>query len=267
MNVPKQLFKYEAFSTQAIENLKAQRIYFSSPRNFNDPYDCAINPKVEVPTVEEAEQIRKHYLSKATTPEEIKRQFEGMHVAALQGMLQRLGEEGMASAVERFLNERGVSCFSEKNDDLLMWGHYGGRYKGFCLEFSAEYMPFREAKKVLYLDGIPSTSVAPFLTGLGSNDVVDFFTIKSASWSYEKEWRVFHQVAGTLYHYESEALTGIYFGPHATTESIEIVSLIMRGQNPNVKLYHGTQNRTAFKVDFRQFEYLPHVEAKSRGLL
>ena len=33
------------------------------------------------------------------------------------------------------LYERGVCCFSEKKDDILMWSHYADGHKGFCLEF------------------------------------------------------------------------------------------------------------------------------------
>jgi hypothetical protein len=267
MSIPQRLFKYEAFSTQSIENLKAHRIYFSSPRNFNDPYDCAVNPVVSAPSEDEVEEIRQHYLSKPSTPEEARRAFETMPVEELQKMLHRAGTEGMASAVDRFLNERGVSCFAERHDDLLMWGHYGGRYKGFCLEFSTNQMPFKEAKQVQYLKEIPQTSVKPFLTERGMEKVTDFFTIKSESWAYEREWRVFHQQAGTLYHYEPESLAGIYFGPLASDESVEIVSLIMQGQNPSVKFYRGSQSRTAFKLDFHEFTYLSHLEAKSRGLI
>lgn len=267
MSIPQRIFKYEAFSTQSIENLKAHRVYFSSPKNFNDPYDCAVNPIVSVPSEDEVEEIRQYYIDKPTTSEEARRIFEAMPAEEFQKMIHRAGTDGMASAVDRFLNERGVSCFAERHDDLLMWGHYGGRYKGFCLEFSTSHMPFLEAQQVTYTNKIPQTSIKPFLTGLGKGKVQDFFTIKSESWAYEREWRVFHQQAGTFYHYEPESLTGIYFGPLATDESLEIVALIMQGQNPNVKFYRGFQSRTAFKVDFQEFTYLSHLEAKSRGLI
>ena len=209
---PARLYKYEAFSAQALENLKAHRIYFGSPLGFNDPYDCATNPIVLTPSIEEAELIRAHYLKKENASEAIKREFEHVPTRELQEMLQRAGAEAMTSSVARFLKERGVSCFSERNDDLLMWGHYGGKYKGFSLEFSTEHAPFNRAEKVEYADKVPRANVTPFLTGAGMDAVKDFFSVKSASWAYEKEWRVFHQVVGTLYHYEPQALTGVYFG-------------------------------------------------------
>jgi hypothetical protein len=124
MNLPVNLYKYEAFSTQSLENLKAQRIYFGSPLEFNDPYDCATNPIVSQLSPEDAKEIREHYLNKESITQEEKLKFEQMPVDSWQEMLQRVGAEEISSAIVRFGRERGVSCFSERNDDLLMWGEF-----------------------------------------------------------------------------------------------------------------------------------------------
>jgi hypothetical protein len=52
------LYKYEAFSTQSLLNLKKQIIYFGSPLHFNDPYDCALTPNIVEPSDEEIVQVR-----------------------------------------------------------------------------------------------------------------------------------------------------------------------------------------------------------------
>lgn len=269
MKLPAKLYKYEPFSTQSLENLKAQGIYFGSPLGFNDPFDCATNPVVLKPSPQEAESVRQHYLSDETTPQEARLKFEMMPVNELQEMLHCIGAETISSNVERFARERGVSCFSEINDDLLMWGHYGGKYKGFCLEFSTNHNPFSKAHKVKYVDRVPKASVIPFLTGSTlevANAAEDLYLFKSKSWKYEKEWRIVHKDVGTLYHYVAEALTGVYFGPEISDEALEIIALILQGQNPNVKLYRGKRSKSKFKVDFTEFGYLPYIEAKSRGL-
>lgn len=263
--LPAKLFKYEPFSAQALANLKAQGIYFGSPRGFNDPYDCAISPIVKRPTAAEAETIRAHYLQQPLDSD-VHSGFSNASTEEFQDMLERSGRAAIDSAIEKFLKERGVSCFSEKNDDLLMWGHYGGKYKGYCLEFSTSFAPFSGAKKVEYVNRIPDTSVTPFILGEQLEKVADFFCIKPESWAYECEWRIMHQVGGTLYHYEAEALTGVYFGPEISTEALEIVCLILRGQNADVKFYRGYRSATEFKVNFQEFNYLSYLEAKKLGL-
>lgn len=267
MQLPKSLYKYELFSAQALANLKANRIYFGSPKGFNDPYDCATKPVVLRPSADEVELIREFYLSERDVPESAKAGFANTSAEDLRDLIQRAGVRAIASAVQQFLNERGVSCFSEINEDLLMWSHYAGKYKGFCLEFSTTQMPFSNAKRVRYHEKIPDTSVVPFLLPQRDDPVVDFFCIKSKSWSYEQEWRVIHEKAGTLYHYEPEALTGVYFGPEISIESLEIICLILRGQNKGVKFWRGLRSKTEFKVEFEEFNYHSYLEAKKLGLI
>jgi hypothetical protein len=48
---------------------------------------------------------------------------------------------------------------------------------------------------------------------------------------------------------------------------LEIVCLILRGQNETVKFYKGTRSTTEFKVLFKEFSYTSHIEAKKKGLL
>lgn len=151
-----------------------------------------------------------------------------------------------------------------------MWGHNGGKYKGFCLEFSIDHRPFSQAHRVKYVDRFPNAPVIPYLTGSvldAANAAEDIFLIKSKSWAYEKEWRIIHKNVGTLYHYDLQSLNGIFFGPEITGEALEIIALILLGQKPNVKLFRGERSKTDFKVVFTEIGYLTNIEAISRGLL
>lgn len=266
-SLPARLYKYESFASQGLENLKAQRIYFGSPLGFNDPYDCTVSPVVSEPSRQEVELIREHCLVSNETPAEMKRMFANVQTDDLRKMVLRGGVEAIKAAVLSFTKERGVSCFSELNDNLLMWGHYGGKYKGYCLEFSTEEEPFLKARAVEYSDCIPSTSVVPFMldTTVETNidAATDFYCVKSSSWAYEREWRVVHAVAGTLFHYKAQALTGVYFGPEMTNEARDIICLILRGQNSDVRLYRGQRSITEFKVVFEEFKYLAHLETNA----
>ncbi len=46
---------------------------------------------------------------------------------ALKEMMLRVSKDVINKSIEQFLAINGVACFCEKNDDLLMWAHYGGR--------------------------------------------------------------------------------------------------------------------------------------------
>ena len=66
--------------------------------------------------------------------------------------------------------------------------------------------------------------------------------------------------------YLLEALTGIYLGPDMEQDCLEIIALIIGGQNPNVKLYRGRRSSELFKVEFEQVHYTPYIVAKKLGL-
>ena len=269
MTIPSRLYKYESFTAQALENLKNHSVYFASPSGFNDPYDCAVSPSVKEPNDADVMRIRDHYLAKDELPEQVRTQFEQLDIAGLRIMLLRQGQTVLDKAVEEFLSRRGVTCFSERNDSLLMWGHYGGRFKGFCLEFRTEHPPLTKARKVQYAEEMPQVDLLPLLCSdeQGTDEVLNLYCTKAFDWHYEKEWRCIHDRAGTLYTYPAEALTGIYIGPDAAFACLEIRALIVMNQNPAVQLWQGRRSKSDFSVVFEQVTYTPHLEAKRRGLL
>lgn len=173
----------------------------------------------------------------------------------------------LSEHTKEFLKNKGVTCFSERNDDLLMWSHYGGRYKGFCMGFSTGYEPFSKIKKVTYTDTMPRINAVSVLLHGNSDQLLDLFCTKSQSWHYEEEWRCFHHHAGTLFGYKAKALESVYFGPDIDTQSLEIACLILAGQKPDVKLWKGRRSVDKFEVVFKEFTYINHLDAKRRGLI
>jgi hypothetical protein len=265
MQLPNFLYKYEAFTTQSLLNLKRQVIYFSSPLKFNDPYDCALTPTLLPPTEAETEELRKIYLDDANLPPQARAEFESLDTAELSALLFRSARAGFADTIEDFAKQRGVACFSERNDDLLMWSHYGGHYKGLCLEFSTNSETFKKIHQVKYVTEQPTIGVDVALRG-DFDAIKELFCTKSSAWCYEKEWRAIHKVAGTEFCYPADSLTGVYFGPDIDQQSLEIVCLILAGQNENVKLWRGSRSTKQFKVLFEPFDYISCIDAKRRGL-
>ncbi len=265
MATPPRLYKYEGFTTRALQNLKSQVLYFGSPLNFNDPYDCALTPSIAQPSDEEVEAIRQAYLQDKEVPPIPRQQLTAFNTAQLREIFMRSGSDGLAKSINEFLHQRGIACFSERYDDLLMWSHYGGRYKGFCLEFDSSSEPFLKTRPVDYVARPPSLSLKDLLL-VDFDPVEKLFCTKSEAWVYEKEWRTIHDKAGTEYVYPAEALTGVYFGPDIDQQSIEIVCLILSGQNENVRFWRGSRSGTDFRVLFEPFTYTSFIEAKRRGL-
>jgi hypothetical protein len=261
------LYKYEAFSTQSLLNLKKQVIYFGSPLKFNDPYDCALTPNIIEPTDAELFEVRDAYLKRHNLTAKARQEFKTLSLPQLREALLRATRAGFQQAVNEFLTNRGVACFSEKNDDLLMWSHYGGRYKGFCLEFDTSSDALQKFHQVRYQPTLPALSIANVLLNQDFDPVRDLFCTKSDAWAYEREWRGLHNVAGTEYGYPASALTGIFFGPDIDIQSLEVVCLILAGQNEAVKLWRGKRSASEFRVLFESFTYTSHLEGKRKNLI
>jgi Protein of unknown function (DUF2971) len=266
INPPGRIYKYEALNTRTLRNIKGQVLFFGSPLNFNDPYDCALTPNIQPPKDEEVERLRADYLRRNGLNERQKREFEACSTEELRAKLLRGARGGIKELIDSFLTNRGVTCFSERNDDLLMWSHYGGRYRGVCLEFNTAIDPFRRVRQVRYVSSLPQLDVASILSRGEFDPVQELYCTKSDSWRYEREWRAFHDVAGTQYVYPPEALTAVYFGPDIDDESLEIVCLILAGQNEGVRFYKGSRSSTEFRVLFEEFTYTSHLQAKKMGL-
>lgn len=268
MALPSTLYKYESFTSQALANLKNHSLYFASPSGFNDPYDCAVFPRIKEPSDADVERIRGHHLGKNNLPAKARAEFERLGIPSLRGLLLRQGQNVLDEAVKDFLSKRGVTCFSERNDSLLMWGHYGGRFKGFCLGFRTDQEPLSKARKVRYTEDMPQVDLIPLLCDDDDSDeVLDIYCTKALDWHYEKEWRCIHNKAGTVYTYPAEALTDVFIGPDAGFTSLEIIALIVMNQNPSVTLWQGRRSKFDFSVVFEPVTYMPHLEATRRGLL
>lgn len=267
MTLPKKLYKFEPFNELSLRNLKRQNVYFGSPKNFNDPYDCAITAQVKELTPEQIETYINNRLNKALPIGE--RNNQQKHLKRKVEVILKNLPSIIDEHRDKYVSKIGITCFSECNDNLLMWAHYGGRYKGFCLEFDLNQPLFEKAKKITYQNDMPQIDPIKLL----ENDeqvfrqlFEDLFCIKSKLWEYEKEWRVLHEEVRP-FHYPPEALTGVFFGPDIEPECLEIIALILRGQNENVKLFKGKRSHKEFKVEYEEVQYIPHLEAKKLGLI
>jgi hypothetical protein len=267
MKTPTRIYKYQPFSELTLTSLKTQSIYFGSPAKFNDPYDCSMIPRFAKQSTEQLEKFRSNQLRRTDIPLKARKELEDIEHDKISAILEKIALEVFESQISNFQESRGVSCFSETNDNLLMWSHYGGRGTGICLEFDTANEPFTKTRKVFYSDKPPKIDPVKLLCTGNFESALDVYTTKSKHWAYEREWRVIHKEAGTNYTYESSALVGIYFGTEISATSLEIVCLIVQGQNPNVKFYRGSRSIFEYRVNFEEFEYTNYSEAKKRGLV
>jgi len=90
------------------------------------------------------------------------------------------------------LKELGVVCFSEINNDILMWSHYADGHSGFCIEFERsdnnDLGKWDYCLPVTY-DAVEAPSFDPPCLEERAS-VAKIVSSKAPNWSYEKEWRL-----------------------------------------------------------------------------
>lgn len=262
--MPPSLFRYYPANLQALENVKRQCFYFGSVADFNDPFECHILPPAAKDDDNSFDAVRDHYTRDPEIPAEIRAQLEQMDVKSLRELIKKIAIDSLARTREDFVVRRGVTCFSERNENLLMWSHYASGGTGLCLEFDTTSEVFQKARKVQYRETPPEIDALEImLHALKHHDaswIEKLYCTKPMDWRYEQEWRVIHVERGTVYHYPRECLKAVYFGPRCAFHFIETVCLILQGQNQGVSFWRGSMSHTRYAVEFTPFTYTPAAD-------
>lgn len=127
-----------------------------------------------------------------------------------------------------------VSCFSETNNNELMWSHYADSHKGFCVQYDLNLLnddPFHVVEHtfpVVYSkERIINYDISELVDLVGElreainnnyefkngdyfNQVLPLLLRKSLCWNYEKEWRIIYTIK-QIYDYYDECESDVNY--------------------------------------------------------
>lgn len=236
-NPIRELFKYRPINEYTLDFLRTGSVFFSSPADFNDPYDTRF---VDRDLLAQKQRL------------ELERRAQGTDAALLGvAMMNVFEREHCTSEVKKL-----VYCVSEIVDSILMWSHYGDSHRGICIVIEAEekgepwWIPFAgssmsfagmarvraaedgrieiidhepspspeiallPAQRVLYSDEMPGLFMFDPLPD-GPMRGVTFEFVKHTSWAYERERRVVVResfLAENPAHLAPDTIIGVVFG-------------------------------------------------------
>jgi len=257
-SVPAKLYKYQSCNSYSFSNLKKGCLWFSKPEDFNDPFDCDINFEIMDVTQENLRLLFEHMRASVSDKNRFDKKYllqSGNINKAFTDDVKKFALMGIAEYRKKWM-QIGVTCFSEKNDDVLMWSHYANGHQGFCLEFDTTFSPFIETEKdtpikVHYSNSYPPLSLADILNRNLPPLPKNLFGTKSLHWCYEAEWRILSSVGNIEYPYKATALTGVYFGCKMK-EADKSAIASMLGDSPT-QLYQMQRSDTEFNVAPRKY--------------
>jgi hypothetical protein len=200
---PQYLYKYRAVDADALAMLATDKVYLSRLDAFNDPYEFLICNSDAGSLVDRHDRL---------------------------SVARACGSPDSEAASLR------VCSLSEEYRDLLMWGHYGDRHRGFCIRFEFREDP-KICKKLYPVKYQPSLSsnnhTIPGMKNVGQRNILT----KSDKWSYEREWRIIGSApqedastAEVFASYESAALSGIVFGVRTSELHKALIRTLLKGR-------------------------------------
>ncbi len=213
------------------ENLKENSLYFSRPKDFNDPFDSVANFSQNSIKNIFSDIDTKGVFDKVDNPKKISLEFCNI-LKTIQG----------------------ICCFSATYNNHLLWSHYASSHTGICLKFDIlqDINFFKDDLKfVNYRSIMPSIDIDK------SDEDFDFeemiFT-KSLNWSYEQEIRLLKNVTGLL-KFNKSSLVEIIFGCNRNEHYCNnfIFTLNQNGyENTNFVL--AGQSPTNYNLEFKQMD-------------
>jgi Protein of unknown function (DUF2971) len=210
--------------------------------------------------------MRRAYIARASNNAAASAQLQSIPCTTLGDRIINAARSEFKAQQAEFLKNKGISCFSEVHDNLLMWAHYADSYRGFCMEFRTDIDAFQKLEQVQYVPEMPEISLVPFICNQDPSPWIEAaYLTKHHSWAYEREWRAIHSQVGTLYSYPAEALKTVYFGSRIDAQEIDLICIILCAQNPHVQLRVGTLNSDGFRIEFEPKTYTPLALAQRYG--
>lgn len=192
----KKLYHWQPFvpgeesEERLIDSLVNRRIYCSSPRDFNDPWDCY--PYFDSDIYKD--QNERNKLSDWLADDVQKRSGSGLdssseiQINQIKQSFEKAEEFISKFFTPTFFDQYRVYCLGPDVENVLMWSHYADSHKGICFEFSVNNRLFCNALSCIYSDKYP-------IIKLHDNSDLQLVLAKSSVWEYEKEYRIIAQEA------------------------------------------------------------------------
>ena len=183
-----------------IKNLYDNKLWFSNPINFNDPYDCAIQFDFANFIQKFADAFFRGTELQNVPLEKMEEQASPQDLLAIKNDIERAKEnlEQMNEGLNDIVKNVFVSCFVKDYTVAPMWSYYANYHKGICVSYSEDNLNRLGClKQVHYCNDF--NKLYEELTNIYFRkwDLRDMFEYlikyiitKAKGWSHEDEWRL-----------------------------------------------------------------------------
>ena len=246
---PEYLYKYRTINRHTLHMILFSEAYFSLPIEFNDPFDCNIMPDL-VYTEEEKEKFISDLIKNGKITHE--------ECNTLSNDTEKIFTDGWKYTFNNIRNNLRVFCLSEVNNNAMMYSHYAESHKGICLEFKVTDDSFwEELEYVHYRNEVPVFHPFHNDMNLIHKELIEIETsIKSCSWSYEKEWRIIKNGPSPIVHkFPSNILSSIIFGYQTPPKDKLFIERIIEKRTPPIQLKEVAKKDKSFELEIIPYQF------------
>lgn len=255
------LYKYAKWDKYTQENLRNAQLRFNTPEQFNDPFDS-------YPQFVDDDDEKEAFFAineKQGVPENVMKEIPNEVLLSLQRMADR-------NPIHN--SKHGITCFTKKNDNILMWSHYADSHKGICIGFEWD----EKDSVVDFLDGERNRHNSSFLEkgkcfpiaycSANERPIFPFYLPKQIGetmirkfdmWKYEEEvrFRVIsarESVFPTQLYYKLERLKEIILGANMPLQHFSQCYRLVESlpNSDRIQIFVGMLSDHEYKVKIRE---------------
>lgn len=257
--IPKLLYKYRSWQENEEflqEEMKFEKqiltkrnIFFSNPKDFNDPFDIAIPKRFDLIKHNKFSDFLNYY----------KKTIDDLD----WNVFIKNSDEYIRKETLSFCNRHGVFSTSKDPANILMWSHYANKHKGFCIGFDASaffnYLKSVEKEKDSHigLGKVKYKSKMPLIKPSTNNfkrinDIKIRLLTKYNLWTYEKEWRFIQLLNNNndnhrLIELDKSLYKQIIFGCNILPNIKEEIYKTLK-DFPDIKIYNAVKVNGSYKL-------------------
>lgn len=248
--------------------LDDQRIKISDPQDFNDPFEFLPRMRNDITDKEIEAKLKdppflknyyQHCLKKGhvDSPKSFKKWLKKHNIRKEMAAYYRGNNYKSNDFRELAAQCFGVTCFSSKRDNLLMWAHYADNHKGLVIGIERDcfasliYEVAYEQERVVY---------SPAMTGESRMDATKkVLWTKSPDWSYEEElraiipWKLCTKKSDRyFYAIEPSAIKEVIFGIRINPTLRQSIIDKKTGNFSHLKLFDSIPSDDSFSIEFNE---------------
>ena len=232
-----------------VKFIAQQQVYFSSPREFNDPFD---KPLIALDGSDSEINSIINPVVKGLRRSDGRLLSPSQRISATQRLKRRhRSSEFRKTLNDRILDDYCALCLSQDNNIPTMWSHYADNHKGVCVGFKLDQLKlnFDHFFRINYLDKRPDVSIFDASQPL---KILKAYSTKGTHWSYEKEVRVVNMHGAKLVPFNKNLIGSIYLGSEISASEKDLIITLVKKYMSDVPILLSKRNEESLSIDFEE---------------